>query len=205
MAKRDRRQELLGAAIRVFATRGYHDAKVEDIGAAAGVAKGTVYLYFRDKRSIMSEVVDLIFARISGAIVRVDTTGDVAGQAKHNLRAVLSVLIDDPESMRILFDHASSVDPAFRAKMDSFYGGLKQLLTESLEDGQREGLVRDGDARLYASFTIGALREILIEAGRGPVTYRQREEIVEALYSVFQQGYVLARTGGAARARRKPR
>ncbi|MSP24311.1 MAG: TetR/AcrR family transcriptional regulator [Myxococcales bacterium] len=190
MAKLDRRQELLAAASRVFATRGYHDAKVEDIGAAAGVAKGTVYLYFRDKRSIMSELVDSLFVRISSAIVRFDTEGDVAGQAKHNIRAVLGVVVDDPDSMRILFDHASGVDPAFRAKIDSFYAGLRQLLTESLEDGQREGLVREGDARLYASFTIGAMREILIEAGRGPVSSRMREEIVEALFRVLVHGYL---------------
>ena len=49
-----RREALLRAARDVFVTKGYHDAKVEDICARADVAKGTFYLYFPDKRSIFS-------------------------------------------------------------------------------------------------------------------------------------------------------
>jgi AcrR family transcriptional regulator len=47
-----RMAELLEAARRVFAEKGYHNATVDDIADAAGVAKGTVYLYYRSKREI---------------------------------------------------------------------------------------------------------------------------------------------------------
>ena len=50
--KEFRTAELLGAARRVFAEKGFHAATVEDIAEAAGVAKGTVYLYYRSKQDV---------------------------------------------------------------------------------------------------------------------------------------------------------
>ncbi|MCA9624941.1 MAG: TetR/AcrR family transcriptional regulator [Myxococcales bacterium] len=189
MSKTRRREELLAAARTVFAHRGYQ-AKVEEIAAEAKVAKGTVYLYFPDKRSIFVELIDALFGRLAEAILRVDTGGDVAEQVKHNIRAILSVLVDDPDTMRMLFSHASGVDPAFGEKIDSFYDGLKMLLTESLKEGQELGIVAEGDARLYATFTLGGLKEILWEVARRPEVPRQREEIVDAVYALLQRGYL---------------
>lgn len=190
VSKAERREELLAAARSVFAERGYHEAKVGEIAAAANVAKGTVYLYFPDKRSIFVELIDNLFVRLSAAILRVDTEGDVTSQIKHNIRAILSVLVDDPDTMKMLFAHATAVDPAFSAKIASFYDGLKQLLTESLEDGQQLGIVAGGDARLFATFTLGALKEILWEGTQRPGARRSREEIVSALYELLERGYL---------------
>lgn len=173
----------------VFAHKGYHEAKMDDIAAAAKVAKGTLYLYFDDKRAIFSEILDGLFSRLSGAIIQVDTEGDVGAQIKHNIRAVIGVIVEQPAIMRMLFDEASGVDKEFREKMLSFYTGLKKLLTTSLKDGQRLGLVKKGDARLYASLTVGALREILVEAATRP-SDRTREQVVDVVFDVLQGGYL---------------
>jgi AcrR family transcriptional regulator len=190
MSKEKRHRQLLDAARTVFATKGFHDAKVGDIAAKAKVAKGTVYLYFPDKRSIFVELIDNLVTRITGAILRVDTGGDVEAQIKHNIRAILSVLVDDPDTLRILFTHASGVDPEFGQKIDSFYDSAKQLLADSLEDGQKLGIVKQGDARLFASFTIGALKELLVEATMRPNSRRSREEFVEVMFDLLQAGYL---------------
>ena len=190
MSKEERREDLLAAARKVFATKGFHEAKVGDIASAANVAKGTVYLYFPDKRSIFAELIDNLFGRISAAILRVDTEADVVAQIKHNIRAIVSVLIDDPYTMRMLFAQAAAVDPAFSNKIDSFYNGLKKLLAESLEDGQQVGIVAPGDTRLYAAFTLGALREILMEATKRKDSARSREKIVDGMFGLLQGGYL---------------
>jgi AcrR family transcriptional regulator len=190
MSKEQRREELLAAARKVFATKGFHDAKVGDIASAANVAKGTIYLYFPDKRSIFVELIDALFVRLTAAILRVDTDADVVSQVKHNIRAILAVLVDDPDTMRMLFAHATAVDPAFSEKIESFYHGVQQLLEESLQDGQELGIVAPGDARLFATFTIGALKEILIEATHRKHTVRSREEIVDAMFALLQSGYL---------------
>jgi len=206
--KRERRLDILRAARKCFATRGYHDTKIDDIVANAHVAKGTFYLYFRDKRSIFVELVDTLFTRLGGAILRVDTEADVERQVRHNIRAVLAVLLDDPETTQILMSHAAGLDADFSSKIQSFYDGVKQLLRESLEDGQKEGIVSAGDAGLFATFSIGALKEVLLEMTSG-TRARPREKVVDELFRLLETGYLRidqsSREGGAAKAAARTR
>jgi AcrR family transcriptional regulator len=53
----ERRQVILDAALSVFAERGFEAARLDDVAAKAGVAKGTLYLYFDDKEKLFEEVV----------------------------------------------------------------------------------------------------------------------------------------------------
>jgi AcrR family transcriptional regulator len=189
MGKPERRQELLRAARDVFATKGYHDAKIDDIVARAKVAKGTFYLYFPDKRSIFVELVDGLFGRLGAAILKVDVQSDVEGQVKHNIRAIVAVLLDDPALTKILLSYAAGLDPAFVETVRSFYDGVKALLEASLAEGQGLGIVAPGDPRLFATFTTGALKEILFETVTAEKA-RPREEIVDELFVFLQSGYL---------------
>src|SRR5262245_43893094 len=181
MDKAERRLDLLRAARTVFATKGYHDAKVDDIVAAAKVAKGTFYLYFPDKRSIFAELVDGLFARLGGAILKVDPAADLEAQIKHNIRGIVAVLLDDPAMTQILLSYAAGLDPAFATKIRSFYDGVKTKLRASLTEGQRLGIVAAGDTQLYATFTIGALKEILFESAVAKRAI-SREQLVTDLF-----------------------
>lgn len=184
--------ELLRAARDVFATKGYHDAKVEDICSAARIAKGTFYLYFPDKRSVFAELVDSFFGRIGGAIVTVDPAMEVEAQIKHNIRGIVAMLLDDPQLTQILLSYAAGLDPAFIDKIQSFYDGVKVMLTASLAQGQALGIVAPGDAELYATFTLGALKEIIAEqaAKRAGGRAHAREAIVTAMFDMLQAGYL---------------
>jgi AcrR family transcriptional regulator len=194
MDRSERRQALLHAARDVFATKGYHATKVDDIVAKAKVAKGTFYLYFHDKRSVFAELIDLVFLRLGAAILKVDPVADVGAQVKHNIRAIVAVLLEDPALTRILISYAPGTDPAFVAKMRSFYDGTKTMLAESLDEGQRLGIVAPGDARLYATFTVGALKELLFEnLDRG--TELGREAIVAAMFTFLEAGYLRTQEG----------
>jgi len=189
MDKSERRLELLRAARDVFATRGYHAAKVDDIVARASVAKGTFYLYFRDKRSVFVELVDGLFERLGAAILKVDTRGDIAAQVKHNIRGIVAVLLDDPALTQLLLTFAPGLDPEFANKLQSFYDGVKTLLRMSLEEGQRLGIVAEGDTAVYATFTVGALKEIFAESTSGGAP-RPRELLVEELFRLLEGGYL---------------
>src|SRR5438552_6679743 len=54
----DKREAILRAAVKVFAKKGYFNSKVADIAAAAGIADGTVYLYFKSKDEILHSIFD---------------------------------------------------------------------------------------------------------------------------------------------------
>lgn len=191
MDKGQRRQQILAHAREVFAKHGYHAAKVDDIVAAAGVARGTFYLYFEDKRAIFEEIVDRLLVRFGMAISRVDPKGDVGMQVTDNIRGIVHLLIEERITTKILLSDAHGVDPAFDRKIQLFFDQVHSLLEEALEDGQKLGMVNRGNPQLQATFIIGALKEVMHE-----VVVRgwddDEEEIVAAMYA-FLLGGVLGK------------
>src|SRR3974390_3950233 len=57
LASGGRRQAILRAGLGVFAARGFAAARLEDVAEKAGVAKGTIYLFFRDKEDLFEQIV----------------------------------------------------------------------------------------------------------------------------------------------------
>lgn len=190
--KAERRQQILLAARDVFAKHGYHAAKIDDIVAAAGVARGTFYLYFEDKRAIFAELIDRAFARLGMAIVRVDTEDaarTVADQVRENVRRIVHELLADPATTKILLSDAVGLDATFDRKLMSFYEEVGKLLESSLEDGQTLGIVLPGDTRIFSIMTLGALKETLYQVVMRGLAYPE-ERIVEEIYGFLCRGYL---------------
>lgn len=59
-----RREAILNAALAEFSSKGYACARVEDIARRAGVAKGTIYLYFKDKEGLFNGLIDAVLASV---------------------------------------------------------------------------------------------------------------------------------------------
>lgn len=74
--KTDKRDIITEAATQVFAEKGFHQARISDIARRAGIADGTIYLYFKNKEdlllSIFEEKMDLLLTRLSRALEGVD-------------------------------------------------------------------------------------------------------------------------------------
>lgn len=192
MDKAERRQQILLNARDVFAKHGYHAAKIDDIVAAAGVARGTFYLYFEDKRAIFEEIVDRTFARLGMSIVRVDTehpNRTVGDQIRDNIRAIVHALLEDPATTKILLSDAVGLDPAFDRKLLSFYEETGKLLESSLADGQDRGIVAPGDTRMFAIMTLGAMKEIMYQVTMRGLDYSE-DRIVDQIYSFLESGYL---------------
>lgn len=192
MDKTERRQQILAHARDVFAKRGYHAAKIDDIVAAAGVARGTFYLYFEDKRAIFEEIVDGTFGRIGAAVMRVDTehaTRTVGSQIEENIQRIVRTLLDDPGTTKILLSDAVGLDPAFDRKLVVFYEQTGKLLEDSLVDGQERGIVAPGDARMFAIMTLGAVKEIMYQVVMHGLDYPE-ERIVTEVFRFLSAGYL---------------
>ena len=193
MDKTQRRQQILEHARDVFAKRGYHASKVEDIVAAAGVARGTFYLYFDDKRAIFEEIVDRMLRRFGIAIVRIDPKLGVDEQVRELLRRIIRLLIEERVTTKILLEGAMGVDPAFDRKIHSFFEQMRNFLEESLKEGQELGIVVKGSARMQATFVMGALTEIMTQV----VVHGwddEEAEIVEEMFAFLRGGILEHRT-----------
>jgi AcrR family transcriptional regulator len=83
----ERPQQILDAALSVFAEHGIDAAKLEEIATRAGVSKGTIYLYFPSKEALFKEVVR---QKIGPAIANADMASSVDGSAEDQLRSYLA-------------------------------------------------------------------------------------------------------------------
>lgn len=193
--ERDKREALLRAARDVLVEKGYHAAKIDQIATRAGVAKGTYYLYFEDKREIFAELVDGLVARIEAAIVRVDEHADLGAQVRHNIRATIAVLAEDAALARIVLGPSSGLDAAFTQNVSSMHVRVVAILSRALRDGQALGVVAEGDTDVLAMFAIGALKEaVLRSAGEGAeLIPARRELLVHELARFLEQGFLRLR------------
>src|SRR5437763_9767579 len=65
-----RRATILAAALEEFTARGYEGARLDDVAKRAGVAKGTIYLYFADKEALFQELVRSMVSPVLGALTQ---------------------------------------------------------------------------------------------------------------------------------------
>ena len=87
-ARRDeRRAAILGAALEEFAARGFAATRLDDVARRAGVAKGTIYLHFRDKESLFQELVRAMLSPLVGTI-------EAAALRDLPVRAVVEMIVD---------------------------------------------------------------------------------------------------------------
>jgi len=195
LPKAERRQQILSAARDVFAKRGYHQATIDDVVAQAGVARGTFYLYFDDKRAVFSDLIDRFAARLTMAIVSIvtdDPARSVGAQVRQNIRAIIGTCLADRTMTRILFTDAVGVDSDFDRKLGTFYDTVVQLLTKSLKEGQQLGIVADGEPRVLAYLSLGALKEILYQAVTLGLAEESADALTEQLYAFLSSGYLRA-------------
>lgn len=163
----ERRAQILEAARDLFVEKGYHATTVDDIVGRVEVARGTFYLYFQDKRAVLEALVDGFFEAVTSAIKSIDLTDPSRPpliQLRNNLERLCEVALADPSRMKILLYDVPGLDSELDAKLRDFYAALRKFLEESLEEGQRIGLVREGDRRIMVALGLGGLKEILLTA-----------------------------------------
>ncbi len=188
-SREERRIELLDCARQVFAEKGYHAATVDDIAAKAGVARGTFYLYFDDRRGVFAALVDEFFVRLTAQIRSIDLESEEPPlvQLKRNLRRLVGLALAEPEMMKLLLHDAAGLDPELDEKLGTFYLAMSTFLEESLDEGQRIGLVRAGDKPVMVALGIGGLKEILLRAVTGGLP-ADADALVEEIMRFFEAG-----------------
>ena len=83
----ERREAILAAALDEFSSRGFEAARLEDVARRAGVAKGTIYLYFRDKENLFQELIRTMLTPLVGTI-------EAMGQADVPLPMLADRIVD---------------------------------------------------------------------------------------------------------------
>jgi AcrR family transcriptional regulator len=175
----ERPREICAAALEVFAEKGFAAARLDEIARRAGVSKGTLYLYFKDKAALFRAVVQSAIApnieAVTSAIssldapfaevVRMLLAAFAEREARLPIGAVAKMVVGEsrnfPELARVWHDEVAS----------KAIGAIAAFI----ERAQQRGEVKAGDSRLYAfslmgPMVLGALwRTTLVPAGGTPL------------------------------------
>ena len=158
----DKRAAILRAAIDVFAGRGFFNAQVADVARAAGVAAGTVYLYFKSKDDLLVSIFERSM-RDGLALGRAAVAGldDPSERLRRLARGHLARLGAD-RNLAIVFQVELRQSTKFMERFSStLLRDYLGLIREAIADGQRAGVFRaDLKATAAAKMLFGALDEM---------------------------------------------
>jgi AcrR family transcriptional regulator len=161
--KRQLREEIIDAAIDVFAESGYHDAGVADIAKRVGIGHSTFYRHFENKRAILDEVVNTVIERFMAALAAenapdaANTLDEYRKQAAR-IGAALADITSDIHVVRLLLTEAASVDTDLRQRIDGMFDLAVQVNAGFYEHGRERGYLRaDLDTTATSRAVIGMI------------------------------------------------
>lgn len=157
-----KRDAILRAAIDVFAERGYFNAQVADVARAAGVAAGTVYLYFRSKDDLLISIFERgMRVALAEGREHVANVADPLERLRQFARLHLRRLGHD-RNLAVVFQVELRQSTKFMERFSStLLRDYLGLIRDAVADGQKQGLFRaDVRPTVAAKVLFGALDEM---------------------------------------------
>jgi AcrR family transcriptional regulator len=161
-----RPDEILEAALAVFAERGFAAARMEDIAARAGVSKGTIYLYFADKESLFKALVEATATERLNEIFAAarDHTGSIADLLATLLRGITHFFAttDRVALPKVVIAESGNFPELARFHHDVVLRRVLDFVTGLIEEGQRRGEFRPMPAAHAARLVLAPIPFMLI-------------------------------------------
>ncbi len=189
MPEPDKHQQIIDAAVRVFARRGYHSARVADIAHEAGIASGTIYLYFETKGDIL---VTLFREKIGGFVadVRKAIAGepDALAKLRRLIRLHFQILERDPALAEVIQVELRQGQKFFRGASSAEVGDYFNVIASVLEEGVASGVFRhDLPVKTATRALFGAMDQMATSWVLGKRTYKLADA-ADALGDMFLLG-----------------
>jgi len=161
-SKSQKYHKILNSAGAVFAEHGFYKATISQIAARAGVADGTLYLYFKNKDDILYQYLsfktDVVFKKMNAAV----TNGtDAESKLRNLIRCHLEAFQRD-QNMAIIFQSEVRYLRDIASQIKNISKMYLDLLSDIIEQGQIDGSMRqDLFVGLVKRFILGAVEGVI--------------------------------------------
>ena len=177
---RRRAPEIIDAAARVFAERGFHGATTQDIADVLGIRQASLYYYFASKEGALELV---CLKGVEGFVEAAKTIAGASGRAGDRLerliRSHLLPLIDRSDFVKVFLNERQHLPTESRRRIGKWSRGLERIFEDVIKDGVRSGEFRhDLDTRLATLAILG-----MANAAAG--WYRKEEAPIERIADAF--------------------
>jgi len=189
----DKPQQIIEAAVRVFARKGYYNSRVSDIAREAGIAAGTIYLYFKTKDDIlvtlfrdkMADFVDTVRKAIA-------VEPDAASKVRRLVSLHFRILEDNPDLAEVVQVELRQGQKFFRGASSQEIGAYFALIGSVLEEGVAEGRFRSGlPVKVATKMLFGAMDQVATSWVLGRRGYHL-VDTAGAVAEIFLQGVAVS-------------
>lgn len=187
-----KRQALIEAAKVEFARKGYHATTVDDITRAAGVAKGTFYLYFDEKRSIYYEVIESFMQLVKdiGSSVGAAPTDilDFFARAEAAALELVGIFMDNRELARLAYRESMGLDPKLETMLSDFYREIAEVEATNIRVAIELGFIREVNPLLTAYAHMGIVERVMLALVDRPDDFGEPTQVVRELMRLAWEG-----------------
>lgn len=152
-------QRILDAALEVFADKGFHEAKVTEIARVAGVADGTIYLYFKNKDDLVVSLIETKLTFINELMKKsLSDIADARDRVHHMVRFHMRIAYENPSLTRFLTIELRRGSAFVKSHAQKAARTYLENWGDTFELGQKQGHFRaDLDAGITRQLVFGAL------------------------------------------------
>lgn len=165
MAKRsgEKHRDIIDAAVKTFARTGYHRTRVADIAHEAGVADGTVYIYFKNKEDILVSLFqDLMIRFVEDLHSELVQCQDANEKLKKIINYHLTTLAGKPDQAKVTQIELRQIDQAINEGISRPLKRYFELIEEVIDEGIQQGLYRkDLDTKTARKVVFGGIDEVI--------------------------------------------
>jgi TetR/AcrR family fatty acid metabolism transcriptional regulator len=160
----DKRERILHSAERVFALKGYYGAKVSDIAEDAGVADGTIYLYFKSKDDLLISLFEAQMERVHAALAgATEGVADASEKLRRFIRAYMDLTAENRHGAEVIAIELRQSAKFMKEYKNPRFAEFLKLLAGIIAEGQKSGAFRaDVPAPVAARALFGALDELTL-------------------------------------------
>jgi len=170
----NKEKDILEAAIKVFAEVGYHKAKISKIAEIAGVATGSVYLYFKDKEDILLKIFEDIWNRLYEELNSVKSNDSLSPFDKFDamIDLIFDIYIEKPALAIVFVNEQNHIQKSAEDRFTSYYEKFLNLGEEIIKEGiAKKQFSPNLDIKILRYFIFGAIRSLLQHWAIDPKTY----------------------------------
>lgn len=163
-APEGKRERILDAAIKVFAAEGFYNAKVSQIAHEAGVADGTIYLYFKSKDDLLINLFEDRMERVNANLREaIDTESTAVARLKRIVKLHLELVEQNRDMAEVISVELRQSSKFIREYSNPKFAEFLRTIAGAVVEGQRTGELRTGiDPYVFARALFGALDEIAL-------------------------------------------
>jgi AcrR family transcriptional regulator len=154
MEKQGRRTDILAAAKKVFARKGYHATTIADIAKAAALSYGSIYWYFDSKDALFHALMEsegqALRDHVTAAMLGAPGRGSPDAPFRAAVRTTFEFFESDRALVKLLFRDSYALGDRFEKHLFGIYEAFISDIEKIVEDAQRRGLVIEAPPRMVA-------------------------------------------------------